>query len=133
LGQVLKGEALGIFKTVAGVPRPATLLRSRPQDNFDIAAAKKILDEDHYGMSDVKDREECAPCAPASDGLFTTRPLPHSMLLVSNSLLSGMIKGSVHGKIVCLVGPPGVGEDVHWQVHSRVRSTASSSASPWAG
>ena len=54
-------------------------------DNFDIAKASAILDEDHYGMTDVKDR-------------------------ILEFIAVGTLRGSVQGKILCLVGPPGVGK-----------------------
>ena len=54
-------------------------------DNFDLAQAKAILDEDHYGMKDVKER-------------------------ILEFIAVGKLKGSVQGKIMCLVGPPGVGK-----------------------
>ncbi|ORX37316.1 Lon protease C-terminal proteolytic domain-domain-containing protein [Kockovaella imperatae] len=54
-------------------------------ENFDIERARRILDDDHYGMKDVKDR-------------------------ILEFLAIGKLKGSVQGKIVCLSGPPGVGK-----------------------
>jgi len=55
------------------------------QDNKDIKQARSILDRDHYGLEEVKDR-----------------------IL---EFLSTMIKrGKVAGSIICLVGPPGVGK-----------------------
>jgi ATP-dependent Lon protease len=54
-------------------------------DNFDIGAARVILDEDHYGMADVKDR-------------------------ILEFVAVGKLRGTVQGKILCLVGPPGVGK-----------------------
>ena len=54
-------------------------------ENFDIDSAKTILDEDHYGMEDAKDR-------------------------VLEFIAVGKLKGSVQGKILCLNGPPGVGK-----------------------
>ena len=54
-------------------------------DNFDLHAAREILDSDHYGMDDVKDT-------------------------ILQFIAVGKLKGSVHGKIICLVGPPGVGK-----------------------
>jgi ATP-dependent Lon protease len=54
-------------------------------ENFDIGSAQKILDEDHYGMEDAKDR-------------------------VLEFIAVGKLKGSVQGKIICLNGPPGVGK-----------------------
>jgi Lon-like ATP-dependent protease len=54
-------------------------------DNFDLTGARKILDEDHYGMTDVKER-------------------------ILEFIAVGKLKGTVQGKILCLVGPPGVGK-----------------------
>ncbi|KAJ6239002.1 lon protease [Anaeramoeba flamelloides] len=54
-------------------------------ENLDILLAKKILDEDHYGLTDVKKR-------------------------ILEFIAVGNLKGSLHGKILCLVGPPGVGK-----------------------
>jgi ATP-dependent Lon protease len=56
-----------------------------PQDNFDLTAARTVLDADHYGMSDVKER-------------------------ILEFIAVGKLKGSVQGKIICMVGPPGVGK-----------------------
>jgi ATP-dependent Lon protease len=54
-------------------------------DSLDIDKAKEILEESHYGMDDVKQR-------------------------VLEFLAIGKLKGKVHGKILCFVGPPGVGK-----------------------
>ena len=54
-------------------------------ENFDIPHARQILDDDHYGMKDVKDR-------------------------ILEFLAVGKLRGSVQGKIICLSGPPGVGK-----------------------
>ena len=51
----------------------------------DIAVAQQVLDEDHYGLKDVKDR-------------------------ILEFLAVGKLRGTVEGKIICLVGPPGVGK-----------------------
>ena len=56
------------------------------EENFDVKAAKIILDEDHYGMKDVKDR-------------------------ILETIAVGRLKGKVgQGKIICLSGPPGTGK-----------------------
>jgi len=55
------------------------------KENFSIAHATKVLDEDHYGLKDVKDR-------------------------ILEFLAVGKLRGTVEGKIICFVGPPGVGK-----------------------
>ncbi|CAN6469082.1 unnamed protein product [Victoria cruziana] len=54
-------------------------------ENFDVHHAQKILDEDHYGLSDVKER-------------------------ILEFIAVGKLRGTSQGKIVCLSGPPGVGK-----------------------
>ncbi|KAF2278717.1 ATP-dependent protease La [Westerdykella ornata] len=54
-------------------------------ENFDIKHARKVLDEDHYGLKDVKDR-------------------------ILEFIAVGKLRGTVEGKILCMVGPPGVGK-----------------------
>ncbi|PVU91797.1 hypothetical protein BB561_004200 [Smittium simulii] len=54
-------------------------------ENYDIKQTKKILDEDHYGLDDVKDR-------------------------ILEFVAVGKLKGAIQGKILCFVGPPGVGK-----------------------
>ncbi len=54
-------------------------------DNVDIAAAKKILDEDHYGLTKVKDR-------------------------ILDYLAVHKLAKDRSAPILCLVGPPGVGK-----------------------
>ncbi len=51
----------------------------------DINAAAKVLDKDHYGLEDVKER-------------------------ILEFISVRTLKGDVKGSIVCLVGPPGVGK-----------------------
>ncbi|CCJ30831.1 unnamed protein product [Pneumocystis jirovecii] len=55
------------------------------QENYDINHAMKVLDEDHYGLKDIKDR-------------------------ILEFIAVGKLRGSVEGKILCFVGPPGVGK-----------------------
>uniref|UniRef100_A0A5B7ADI8 Lon protease homolog, mitochondrial n=1 Tax=Davidia involucrata TaxID=16924 RepID=A0A5B7ADI8_DAVIN len=54
-------------------------------ENFDVLRAQKILDEDHYGLTDVKER-------------------------ILEFIAVGKLRGSSQGKIICLSGPPGVGK-----------------------
>ncbi|CAN6581842.1 unnamed protein product [Malus baccata var. baccata] len=54
-------------------------------ENFDVLRAQKILDEDHYGLNDVKER-------------------------ILEFIAVGKLRGMSQGKIICLSGPPGVGK-----------------------
>ncbi|KAJ4900645.1 Lon protease-like protein 1 [Raphanus sativus] len=54
-------------------------------ENFDVVRAQQILDEDHYGLSDVKER-------------------------ILEFIAVGRLRGTSQGKIICLSGPPGVGK-----------------------
>ncbi len=55
------------------------------EDNSDIKAARAILNDEHYGLEEVKDR-------------------------ILEFLSTVIKRGAVSGSIVCLVGPPGVGK-----------------------
>ncbi|HEY1455220.1 MAG TPA: AAA family ATPase, partial [Candidatus Dormibacteraeota bacterium] len=66
----------------------------RSDDNYDLVEARRILDEDHTGLSDVKDR---------IIEFLAVRKLRQERGL---EVLSG--RGS--GAIITLVGPPGVGK-----------------------
>lgn len=55
------------------------------EENFDLKIASDILDEDHYGLKDVKER-------------------------ILEFIAVGKLRGSVEGKILLMVGPPGVGK-----------------------
>ncbi|XP_070048344.1 lon protease homolog 1, mitochondrial-like [Nicotiana tomentosiformis] len=54
-------------------------------ENFDVLRAEQILDEDHYGLTDVKER-------------------------ILEFIAVGKLRGTSQGKIICLSGPPGVGK-----------------------
>lgn len=54
-------------------------------ENFDVTRAQNILDEDHYGLTDVKER-------------------------ILEFIAVGKLRGTSQGKIICLSGPPGVGK-----------------------
>ncbi len=60
-------------------------------DNFDLKHAKKILDEDHYGLDKAKDRVL-------------------ELIAVLKLLKAKNIRKSPKGQILCFVGPPGVGK-----------------------
>ena len=55
------------------------------QDNKDLVLARKILDEDHYGLEKIKDR-------------------------IVEFLAVMQLTGKLNGPILCCVGPPGVGK-----------------------
>ena len=53
------------------------------EENFDLSWAKQVLDEDHYGLTDIKDR-------------------------ILEFIAVSQLNSTVQGKILCFVGPPGV-------------------------
>jgi len=55
------------------------------RDSYNIDRARRILDRDHYGLEDVKER-------------------------ILEFIAVGKLKGDISGSILCLVGPPGVGK-----------------------
>jgi len=55
------------------------------EENFDLSRAEGILAEDHYGLEDIKER-------------------------ILEFIAVGALVGSTQGKIMCFVGPPGVGK-----------------------
>ena len=55
------------------------------EDNLDLPRAREILEEQHYGLEDVKDR-------------------------ILEFISTAIKRGKLAGSIICLVGPPGVGK-----------------------
>ncbi|XP_068741493.1 lon protease homolog, mitochondrial-like isoform X2 [Montipora capricornis] len=55
------------------------------EENFKINQAREVLDEDHYGLQDIKDR-------------------------ILEFIAVSQLNESVQGKILCFTGPPGVGK-----------------------
>lgn len=55
------------------------------EERLDIPQATDVLDADHYGLEDVKER-------------------------ILEYIAVGALRGNTEGKIICIVGPPGVGK-----------------------
>lgn len=55
------------------------------QENLELVHAEKVLDQDHYGLDDIKTR-------------------------IMEFISVGQLTGGVKGSILCLLGPPGVGK-----------------------
>ena len=55
------------------------------KDSYDLRKARQMLNADHYGLEDVKER-------------------------ILEFLAVGKLKGSITGSILCFIGPPGVGK-----------------------
>ena len=55
------------------------------KDSYDLKRSRRVLDRDHYGLEDVKER-------------------------ILEFIAVGKMKGDISGSILCLVGPPGVGK-----------------------
>ncbi|MDX6642806.1 MAG: ATP-dependent Lon protease, partial [Solirubrobacteraceae bacterium] len=74
----------GVIRTwlewIAGLPWD-----KRSEDNLDLKHARKVLDEDHYDIEQVKDR-------------------------ILEFLAVRKLKADARGSILCFVGPPGVGK-----------------------
>ena len=66
----------------------------RTEDNFDLVEARRILDEDHSGLDDVKDR------------------IIEFLAVRKRRQMRGLVEhgGRGSGAIITLVGPPGVGK-----------------------
>jgi ATP-dependent Lon protease len=84
-------EKLQIFSPEAGILRTYAEWfidlpwNERTEDNRDIEAAARIMDEDHYGLKKPKDR-------------------------ILDFIAVRQLKEKVKGPILCLVGPPGTGK-----------------------
>jgi ATP-dependent Lon protease len=74
------GVIRGYLEWIASLPWNVTT-----EDNLDLKHARRILDEDHYDIEQVKDR-------------------------ILEFLAVRKLKADARGSILCLVGPPGVGK-----------------------
>ncbi|MBN1119870.1 MAG: endopeptidase La [Anaerolineae bacterium] len=74
------------------------------EDNLDIAHARKVLDEDHYGLDDIKERilEYLA--------VRKLRLERADELQAADEASQDLIRRIREGVILCFVGPPGVGK-----------------------
>ena len=75
---------------------------------MDVPEAEKILDEDHYGLEKPKER-------------------------ILEYLAVQSLTRKIKGPILCLVGPPGRGQDLGGQVRGQGHGTEFRRGSPWAG
>jgi len=71
-------------------------------DNLDIAHAREVLDEDHYGLKDIKDR--------ILEFLAVRKLRLERKEEREKSQSSDHIRKEREGVILCFVGPPGVGK-----------------------
>ncbi len=90
-------ECIRLQKMGAGSPAEGTVIRNyldnvlalpwdkETVDKLDLDAARRVLDNDHYGLSEVKDR-------------------------IIEVLAVRKLNPDVKGQIICLAGPPGVGK-----------------------
>jgi ATP-dependent Lon protease len=109
------------LETVADLP-----WNVRTEDKLELTAAEAILDEDHYGLQDVKDRvleflavrqlaarraveevEEVKQAGVEGEGEPAPAPAPEELEKVR---LEAKAKATAKGPILLFAGPPGVGK-----------------------
>jgi ATP-dependent Lon protease len=71
-------------------------------DNLDISHARKVLDEDHYGLKDIKDR--------ILEYLAVRKLRKDRAEELQKGEVKDRIRREREGAILCFVGPPGVGK-----------------------
>jgi ATP-dependent Lon protease len=71
-------------------------------DNLDVAHARKVLDEDHYGLQDVKER--------ILEYLAVRKLKQERAVQLEELETRDYIRRAREGAILCFVGPPGVGK-----------------------
>jgi ATP-dependent Lon protease len=72
------------------------------EDNLDIVNARKVLDEDHYGLKDVKER--------ILEYLAVRKLRLERKTQLASEERKDLIRKEREGVILCFVGPPGVGK-----------------------
>jgi ATP-dependent Lon protease len=71
------------------------------EDNLDISHARKVLDQDHFGLEDVKERIL---------EYLAVRKLRHERSSEVEAVQEDDIRRVREGVILCFIGPPGVGK-----------------------
>lgn len=71
------------------------------EDNLDISHARKVLDQDHFGLEDVKERIL---------EYLAVRKLRHERASEVEAVQEDDIRRVREGVILCFIGPPGVGK-----------------------
>jgi ATP-dependent Lon protease len=74
----------------------------RTEDNLDISNARRVLDEDHYGLKDIKER--------ILEFLAVRKLRMERADELSAIENKDMVRRNREGAILCFVGPPGVGK-----------------------
>ena len=71
------------------------------EDNLDLENARQVLDEDHYGLKDIKERIL---------EYLAVRKLKVERVDLKNDAPQDEIRREREGAILCFIGPPGVGK-----------------------
>jgi ATP-dependent Lon protease len=79
-------------------------------DNLDIAHARRVLDEDHYGLSDIKERIIEFLAVRKRRHELNTSESTLDNAASSEQIAGDPIRREREGIILCFVGPPGVGK-----------------------
>lgn len=74
----------------------------RSEDNLDIENARRVLDEDHYGLEDVKER--------ILEYLAVRKLRAERASELEEQEITDHVRRERQGAILCFVGPPGVGK-----------------------
>lgn len=76
--------------------------KTATEDNLDVKAARQVLDEDHYGLTEIKDR--------IVEYLAVRKLRQERSAEPQEQATRDLIRREREGVILCLVGPPGVGK-----------------------